>query len=209
MNRPIAGLLATMLLASFAAGQLRADPLPPAPASPAYDANGQLRLPADYREWIYLSSGLDMSYRKGADMAKMMGHSMFDNVFVDPASYRRFRQTGHWPDGTMLIMEVRGAADHGSINRSGKFQTERMGVEAHVRDGKRRNGDGWAFYAFAEGQTTAAAIPEAAECYSCHRQHGAVDTTFVQFYPTLLGLAIAKGSLSAAYLAEQRGAPKH
>jgi hypothetical protein len=29
-----------------------------------------------------------------------------------------------------------------------------------------------------------------------------VDTTFVQFYPTLIGLAKAKGTLSAAYLKE-------
>lgn len=208
MNRLIATLSVTALLSGLAASTLRAaDPLPA--TSPAYGTDGQLRLPADYREWIYLSSGLDMSYREGADAARMMGHSMFDNVFVDPASYDRFQQTGHWPEGTMLIMEARGAADHGSINRSGQFQTERMGVEAHVRDSKRSKGDGWAFYAFGEGQTTAAVIPEAAACYACHRQHGAVDTTFVQFYPTLLGLATDKGSLSAAYLAEQRAALKN
>jgi hypothetical protein len=37
------------------------------------------------------------------------------------------------------------------------------------------------------------------DCYSCHEQHGAVDTTFVQFYPTLLPIATQKGTLSAAY----------
>jgi len=35
-----------------------------------------------------------------------------------------------------------------------------------------------------------------------HQAHVAVDTTFVQFYPTLLPLAKAKGTLSAAYLKE-------
>ena len=39
-------------------------------------------------------------------------------------------------------------------------------------------------------------IPISASCYSCHEQHGAVDTTFVQFYPTLLTVAKEKETLS-------------
>jgi hypothetical protein len=34
--------------------------------------------------------------------------------------------------------------------------------------------------------------------------HAAVDNTFVQFYPTLLPIATAKGTLSAAYKAESK-----
>ena len=41
------------------------------------------------------------------------------------------------------------------------------------------------------------------DCYSCHEQHGAVDTTFVQFYPTLIELAKQKGTLSPSYKAEE------
>ena len=35
--------------------------------------------------------------------------------------------------------------------------------------------------------------------------HGAVDTTFVQFYPTLKPIAKQKGTLEAAYQKEQAG----
>jgi hypothetical protein len=42
-----------------------------------------------------------------------------------------------------------------------------------------------------------------ADCYSCHAKHAAVDTTFVQFYPTLLPIAKTKQTLSAAYQAEE------
>jgi cytochrome c553 len=38
-------------------------------------------------------------------------------------------------------------------------------------------------------------IPATAACYSCHAEHGAVDNTFVQFYPTLLDVAKEKGTL--------------
>ena len=46
-------------------------------------------------------------------------------------------------------------------------------------------------------------IPARAECYSCHEKHAAVDTTFVQFYPTLLEIAKKKGTLSPNYLKEE------
>jgi acyl carrier protein phosphodiesterase len=51
-------------------------------------------------------------------------------------------------------------------------------------------------------------IPQAAPCYSCHQQHAAVDTTFVQFYPTLLAVAKDKGTLSKAYVSEMGGGSK-
>jgi len=35
-----------------------------------------------------------------------------------------------------------------------------------------------------------------------------VDTTFVQFYPTLIGIAKKKGTLSPAYLKEEPSAAK-
>jgi hypothetical protein len=50
------------------------------------------------------------------------------------------------------------------------------------------------------------AIPQAAECYSCHATHAAVDRTFVQFYPTLLPIAKAKGTLSAGYKHDESSA---
>ena len=168
---------------------------------PRYTDDGHLVAPSDYREWIYLSSGIDMSYREGMDM----GHSMFDNVFASPEAYREFMRSGTWPDKTVLVMEVRGAASKGSINVSGKFQTaERMGFEAHVKDTARFDG-GWAFFAF-DGDEAAAQLPATAQCYSCHREHAAVDTTFVQFYPTLLGIAADHGTLSESYRKETAAA---
>jgi cytochrome P460 len=171
-----------------------------APRGASYTADGKLRRPDGYREWVYLSSGLDMNYR---ERPMGMNHSMFDNVFVEPSAYRAFLKTGTWPDKTILVMEVRGASNKGSINKSGQFQTAGlMGMEAHVKDSARFPGGGWAFFAFDDADS-AAPLPQEAACYACHREHGAVDTTFVQFYPTLLGLAEQKHTLSQAYLADE------
>ncbi len=66
---------------------------------------------------------------------------------------------------------------------------------------------GWKFYEF-NGPVPAKAVPMEANCYSCHREHAAVDTTFVQFYPTLLPIAKRKNTLSAAYLQDEAKSTK-
>lgn len=169
--------------------------------TPSYAAHGDMLPISNYREWIYLSSGIDMSYLPKADMAD---HSMFDNVFVNPASYRSFLATGTWPDKTVMVLEVRGAESKGSINQRGHFQgVDVMGLEVHVKDEKRFPG-GWAFFDFDSPEKNGTLIPQGAPCYSCHSQHAAVDTTFVQFYPTLLPIARTKGTLSEAFVKEER-----
>ncbi|HEY2003249.1 MAG TPA: cytochrome P460 family protein [Acidobacteriaceae bacterium] len=165
---------------------------------PQYTGDAQLKVPENYREWIYLSSGFDMSYSKAAMAA--MDHHIFDNVFVNPAAYKAFLKTGTWPDKTMLVLEVRGAEGRGSINQKGNYQSTVMGLEVHVKDEARFPGK-WAFFGF-DDRKTAKMIPTTADCYSCHAEHAAVDTTFVQFYPTLLPIAKSKQTLSAAYLKE-------
>jgi len=86
---------------------------------PQYTAQGALIPPSDYREWVFLSAGLDMSY---TDDPAMQGHSMFDNVFVDSRSWAAFKRTGHWPDKSMFALETRGATTRGSINKHGQYQ---------------------------------------------------------------------------------------
>lgn len=153
----------------------------------------ELEFPAGYREWIYLSSGMDMTYNPTLSMP---GHHMFDNVFVEPWAYQEFKKTGTWPDKTRLVLEVRGAETKGSINKAGMFQSGApMGVEVHMKNAALPGG--WGFYAFGgDAQPTPASlIPQDAECYACHKKDGAVDTTMVQFYPTLVPIARAKGSM--------------
>ena len=167
------------------------------PYTATYTKDGDLVPPLQYREWVYLTTGLDMSYipKASSDM------SMFDNVFVNPEAYRAFQATGTWPDKTVMLLEGRQAQSRGSINKSGHFQSGGvMGLEIHIKDESRFPGK-WAFFDVAS-ETKATLIPSGAPCYTCHTDHAAVDTTFVQFYPTLLPVAQKKGTLSASYLKE-------
>jgi len=167
---------------------------------PTYTAEGKLVMPVNYREWIYLTSGIDMTYTQPTSAtAASAAHSIFDNVFVTPSAYRSFLQTGTWPDKTMLVLEVRTAENPVSINKTGHTQsTSVRNIEIHLKDKNE-----WAFYVGGKpGGTPASRVPQTANCYTCHQAHGAVDTTFVQFYPTLLPLATEKKTLSKEYLSE-------
>jgi Cytochrome P460 len=154
-----------------------------------YTSDGQMQRPKNYREWIYLSSGLGMTYGPIKSEARDR-EPMFDNVFVSRPAYKSFLETGAWPDKTVMVLEVRGSESKGSIDNGGHYQSDVMGMETHVKDGGK-----WLFYGFKKDAPSGKAIPTTANCYSCHAEHGAVDTTFVQFYPTLLTIAKAKGTL--------------
>ncbi len=200
-NVSAAYLIAAFTLACPEMPSAPTDAVPKPALELAYAPNGEMLPPTNYREWIYLSSGVDMSYTaKPADM------TMFDNVFVNPDAYKSFVRTGTWPDKTMIVLETREARNKGSISQHGHFQgTNLMGLEVHVKDTSRFPGQ-WAFFDFASPTSNGTLFPPSASCYSCHRAHGAVDTTFVQFYPTLLPVAQSKGTLSPEFVKESGAA---
>jgi Cytochrome P460 len=154
--------------------------------APRYVKGSNLIRPADYREWIYVSSGLGMEYNPTSGA---QGQS-FGNVFVNPSSYREFLKTGKWPDKTTFVLEFRASTSEGSINKAGRFQSQLVGLEAEVKDSK--FSDGWAFFNFGRGnalQDSAEPLPVDRGCVDCHTKNTAVERTFVQFYPTLLDVA--------------------
>ena len=169
-----------------------------------YTSSGAVVRPADYREWVYLTSGLGMSYAPEAQATAAAAAAagqprppVFDNVFVNPSSYRAFLETGRWPDKTMFILEVRRSAGKGSINNGGHYQVEVAAIEAAVKD-EARFPQKWSYFGF--GKTDrATALPATSSCNNCHRQNAAVENTFVQFYPTLLDVAKAKGTLNPSF----------
>jgi hypothetical protein len=170
-----------------------------------YGRDAKMILPQNYRQWIFLSSGIGMSYLADAEPTT---NPRFENVFVNPEAYLAFLKTGTWPDKTVLILEIRASDTQVSINKNGKVQTSVVAIEAHVKDASR---GGWAFYNFGSGtQREGAILPKSADCYSCHQQNAAVDTTFVQFYPTLAEIAKAKGTFkeTSALTNSSQAAPK-
>jgi hypothetical protein len=180
---------AVLLLATWIAGaQSLTD-------GPQYTNEGQLLLPKDYRQWVFLSAGLGMTYGPAAQASQR--EPLFDNVFVNPSSYRAFLATGRWPDKTMFILEIRRSVSKGSINNGGHYQSDVTSVEAAVKD-ESRFPQKWAYFGFGRSDK-ATALPATSSCNTCHRQNAAVENTFVQFYPTLLEVATEKGTLNPGF----------
>jgi hypothetical protein len=112
-------------------------------------------------------------------------------VFVSRPAYLAFLETGSWPDQTTFILEIRASHTEGSINKAGHYQGEIVGMEAEVKEGGQ-----WTFYGFGKDGTTGKPFARTERCYSCHAENAAVDNTFVQFYPSLLPIAKAKGTFT-------------
>jgi hypothetical protein len=181
---------AILTLAIVAASGLAAQQTEPSRGSngePQFVNGNRLVRPQNYREWIYLSSGLGMTYNPNPNSPPA-----FTNVFVEPNAYRAFVATGRWPDETIFVLEERVAESKGSINKGGHFQTDLSGIAAAVKD-EGRFPEKWAYFSFSLDQQSAPANPKNL-CWQCHNQHGAVDNTFVQFYPTLKPIAAKFGT---------------
>jgi hypothetical protein len=164
---------------------------------PQYVNGNNLVRPANYREWVFIGSGLGLTYDASAS------NTTFTNVFVNPAAYRAFMNTGRWPDKSVFVLEFRASATEAPPNTNGRFQTRLVGLEAEVKDS--RFPDGWAFYNFRlKAEATADSAPpltgqDVASCVECHTKSTAVERTFVQFYPTLLEVARAKGTVKPGF----------
>jgi hypothetical protein len=172
---------------------------------PAFSPAGDLLLPSSYREWVNVTSSLNLSYDSEVDPnapppdPAAPPRNVFQNVFAAPAAYQVFRRSGTWPDRTMLIIEIRQAIPNATVREGALVQGELVGFVADVKDQRRYGGNGWRFFSFIDQSgkivDQAAPLPQSATCYSCHSEHAAVDNTFVQFYPTLFEIAKKRGTV--------------
>ena len=90
-----------------------------------------------------------------------------------PRPIKAFLKTGTWPDKTILIKENRMAESAGTLSKAGQFQTGVMNLEIHIKDEARFAPGKWAFFVSSDGKAAGTLMPQSANCYSCHQDHGA------------------------------------
>ena len=159
---------------------------------PKYDAKGELILPTGYHEWVFLGAPLTPNGLNGGQA----GFPEYHNVYVQPQAFAIYKQTGKWPQGTIMLKElqlVQGSSfDDGSTTESsgrGYFPGARNGIDISVHDRSRfKKTNGWGFFNFGHHAPpyakTAAAAPEAA-CAACHIAN-ADNMVFSKFYKAIL-----------------------
>src|SRR5881396_2075720 len=105
-------LAAVTVICLLAWAGLRASPAGEAGDEPRFTAQNELVRPEGYREWVFAGASLGMSYNE-----QVPKNPAFHNVYIHPKAYREFKQTGKFPERTILAMEVLTPGSQASINR--------------------------------------------------------------------------------------------
>lgn len=188
--RSLAGLAMTALLMTLFV------PLASAqyPPKPQFNDQGQMIRPEGYRQWVYVGTPITPN-----DMnPPAASFPDFHNVYIHPADYEHLRQTGQFPDGTVLIKELVSVGSKQAVSGSGYFMGEFIGLEATIKDSQRFPNEpgNWAYFSFGHEyplMDAADAFPTAS-CNSCHQSSAAQDFVFTQYYPVLRAARGASGS---------------
>ena len=158
---------------------------------PEYTDSGELKLPKNFNEWVYVGSPLTPNGLNGGKA----NFPEFHNVYIEPGSYEIYKKTGEFPEGTIFFKELQlvlpGDQPNGSRSEPsgrGYFPGKLNGADVTVKDSKRfADTGGWGYFNFNHHEpkaATAKAKPKA-ECAFCHIASAKKDDVWTQFYPLL------------------------
>jgi hypothetical protein len=163
----------------------------PACYPPKYTASGDLILPENFHEWVYVGSPLTPNALNGGEA----GFPEYHNVYIEPCSYHTYLKTHVFPEGTIFFKELQltlpGENPDGSRTEPsgrGYFPGPYNGADVTVKDTKRYvDSGGWGYYNFNhhEPKAPTAAVKTKAQCAFCHIASAKKDEVWTQFYPLL------------------------
>jgi hypothetical protein len=179
-------LCALPLISLAPVGRAGAADDPSLAANAIADAEGELRVPADYRSmYEYLGS-----WAIAVDQGQ--GSKQLHSVYASPGAVAAFRTNGHFPDGAVLVKEVYETATSpmttGTVSRAQTL----AGWFVMVKDGKNSHpqnklwGSGWAWSWFdAANPLKTTSTDYATDCQPCHIPAQPTDWIYTQGYPVL------------------------
>ena len=159
---------------------------------PKWTADGQLILPEGYHEWVFVGSPLTPNALNGGEA----GFPEYHNVYLQPEAYRLYKETGVFPEGTIMLKELQltqpGEYEDGSrdeVSGRGYFPAAFNGIDISVKDSTRfSDTNNWGYFNFGHHAPpyleTAAAAP-AENCAQCHIDNATKDMVFTKFYAIL------------------------
>src|SRR6202012_290408 len=163
----------------------------PARYLPQYAADGQLKLPPDWRHWVFVGAPLTPNPLNGGKA----NFPEFHNVYIEPGSFAIYQKTGEFPEGTIFFKELQltlpGEDSNGSRTEPsgvGYFPGPFNGADVTVKDTQRyKDTDGWGYYNFHhyEPKALTASVRPKDECAFCHMASAKKDDVWTQFYPWL------------------------
>jgi len=192
MSLLIATVVSSALVATAAFAQSKDGNLPARERYlPEYTKSGDLILPKNFNEWVFVGSPLTPNGLNGGKA----NFPEFHNVYIEPGSYEIYKKTGEFPEGTIFFKELQltvpGTNPDGSRTEAsgrGYFPGKLNGADVTVKDSKRyADTGGWGYFNFNHHEpkaATAKAKPKG-ECAFCHIASAKKDDVWTQFYPLL------------------------
>ena len=159
---------------------------------PKWTTKGELILPKGFNNWVFLGAPLTPNALNDGKA----NFPEYHNVYIRPEPLEIYRETGKWPDGTILLKELQltlpGENSDGSSYESsgrGYFPGPVNGIDIAVKDSSRfKETNDWGYFNFGHHAPpyakTASAQPADA-CASCHTAN-ATDMVFTKFYAPIL-----------------------
>ena len=183
MRRLTYGLAVLLLVAggvlSVASGQQAQGPLP------FVDPDGTIHFPGKIRgEWVHLGSwgSADLN---SADPGQ-------HDVYTQPESLEAYRKTGKFPDGAVIVKEVRKIESAYMTTGPVTWAGDEVLWFVMIKDTQDRFpdnenwGEGWGWAQFNAGATEKSASSNfRASCLGCHIPARETDWIYVQGYPQL------------------------
>jgi hypothetical protein len=167
---------------------------PKVPLSPYVGADGAISVPSDFRaSFVHLGTWIVTSQAAAGPGTEGISHANgIHEVYTSAESLKAFRATNAWPDGAMLILEVRPVRwddlPTGHIMYAGD-ETE-ISVMVKDRTNRFKNnprwGDGWGWGLFKPADSRKNLSGDyKKDCLGCHEVAKESDFVFVQGYPAL------------------------
>lgn len=158
---------------------------------PEYTASGEIKLPKNFHEWVYVGSPLTPNALNKGKAAFPEYH----NVYIEPGAYAIYKKTNSFPEDTIFVKELQltQPAENPDGSRTepsgrGYFPGDFYGAEVAVKNSKRYAASGgWGYFDFkyADPKMTTAKVQENGSCAYCHTASAKKDMVWTQFYRLL------------------------
>jgi len=156
-------------------------------AAAVVDANGNLKVPADYRTAYQFLGSWALAAEKGQP-----GSKNIHVVYASPGTIAAYRKDGHFADGSVLVKEVFQATTKPMKTGTVSHADTLKGWFVMVRDSKNSRpnnslwGDGWGWSWFdADNPSKTTSTDYKKDCLGCHVPAQATDWIYVEGYPPL------------------------
>ena len=155
-----------------------------------FTADGKLKRPVGYREWVYVGEVVTPNDMNDGEATFPEFHS----VYMDPESFAHYEKTGQYRDGTVLVKELSNVGAKKAPSGNGYFQGEFTGLEATIKDSRRFEDEpgNWAYFSFGHKYPLKAEVAKnaVAACNQCHQDNAQKDDwVFSRYYPVLRAAA--------------------